>query len=164
MKIKQADLIIYIIKCVLGTIIGFTLYRHYPQVGQWCLLSIILVLAPDRKDAFMLATNRIKANLVGSGIGLILFLVHSINIVMICIGVIVAIVVCELLSLQVATRTAVVALLIVTMHEKGQYLWDVALERAMGVVGGCIIGVLITYAFHIAIFKYRRKLGSKALI
>jgi uncharacterized membrane protein YccC len=66
MKIKQADLIIYIIKCVLGTIIGFTLYRHYPQVGQWCLLSIILVLAPDRKDAFMLATNRIKANLVGT--------------------------------------------------------------------------------------------------
>jgi uncharacterized membrane protein YgaE (UPF0421/DUF939 family) len=164
MKIKQADLIIYIIKCVLGTIIGFTLYRHYPQVGQWCLLSIILVLAPDRKDAFMLATNRIKANLVGSGIGLILFLVHSINIVMICIGVIVAIVVCELLSLQVATRTAVVALLIVTMHEKGQYLWDVAMERAMGVIGGCIIGVLITYAFHIAILKYRRKLGNKAWI
>jgi len=164
MKIKQADFLIYLIKCVLGTIIGFTIYRSYPQVGQWCLLSIILVLAPDRKDAFTLATNRIKANLVGASIGLVLVFVHSINLVMICIGVVAAIIICEVLSLQVATRTAVVALLIVTMHKKGEYFWDVALERAMGVVGGCIIGVLITYIFHIAILKYRRKAGRDASI
>ena len=164
MKIKQADLIIYIIKCLLGAGIGFAVYRNFPDTGLWCLLSIILVLAPDRKDAFTLAINRIKANLVGSSIGLILFFIHPINLFMIGIGIVAAIVVCELFKIQVATRTAIVALLIIALHEPGQYFWDIALERALGVVGGCVVGVLITYAFHIAILKYRRKAGSKAWI
>jgi uncharacterized membrane protein YccC len=164
MRIKQADLIIYIIKCLLGAAIGFALYRSFPQVGQWCLISIILVLAPDRKDAFTLAVNRIKANLVGAAIGLTLFFIHPITISTICIGMVAVILVCEWLSLQVATRSAMVSVLIITMHEKGAYFWDVALERALGVVGGCVIGVVITYVFHMVILKYRRKAGRKSWI
>jgi uncharacterized membrane protein YgaE (UPF0421/DUF939 family) len=157
-KSKQVDLLLYIVKCLLGTAIGFYLYRWYPTVGSWSLISIILVLAPDRKDALSLAINRIKANLVGAVIGLTLFYIHPINLLMICIGIALAIIISELLSIQVATRTAAVSVLIITMHEPGKYFWDVALQRAGGVVSGCVIGVLITYIFHVVVLKSKRTL------
>jgi len=115
-----------------------------------------LVLAPDDKDAMNLATNRIIANVVGACIGLALFYIHPINLFMICIGIAASILVCELLKLQTATRSAGVALLIITMHEPGQYFWDVALERAGGVISGCIIGIILTYLFHIPFLRSRK--------
>jgi uncharacterized membrane protein YccC len=62
---KTSDLLLFVLVCLLGTVIGFFLYRISPVLGQWCLFSILLVLAPDRKDVMPLAMNRIKANLVG---------------------------------------------------------------------------------------------------
>ncbi|OKS84773.1 FUSC family protein [Mucilaginibacter polytrichastri] len=153
MASKYSNLLFYILKCLIGTAIGFYLYRLYPTLGAWCLISIILVLSPDDKDAMSLATNRIIANLVGAFIGLTLFYIHPINLLMICIGITASIIVCELLKVQTATRSAGVALLIITMHQPGQYFWDVALERAGGVVSGCIIGMLITYVFHLPFLK-----------
>nr|WP_283770010.1 FUSC family protein [Mucilaginibacter sp. Bleaf8] len=141
---------------MIGTVIGFFLYRLQPTLGSWSLISIILVLAPDRKDAMGLAVNRIKANLVGSVVGLTLFYIHPINLFMICLGIALAIAICELLKIQVAARTAAVSVIIITMHEPGKYLWDIALERAGGVVSGCVIGVIITYVFHLLVVKSKK--------
>jgi uncharacterized membrane protein YgaE (UPF0421/DUF939 family) len=146
---KFTDKLLFIIECLIGTAIGFSLYRLYPTVGAWCLFSILLVLSPDRKDAMALATTRIKANLVGAAIGLALFYIHPINLLMVCLGIAATIIACEILNLQTAMRSATIAVLIITLHEPGQYFWDVALERAGGVILGCIIGVIITYIFHI---------------
>jgi uncharacterized membrane protein YgaE (UPF0421/DUF939 family) len=153
---KQSNLLLYILKCLIGTAIGFYLYRLSPTLGAWCLISIILVLAPDDKDAMNLATNRIIANIVGACIGLTLFYIHPINLFMICLGITASILVCELLKLQTATRSAGVALLIITMHQPGEYFWDVALERAGGVISGCIIGIILTYLFHIPFLRSRK--------
>jgi uncharacterized membrane protein YgaE (UPF0421/DUF939 family) len=125
-------------------------------MGAWCLISILLVLAPDRKDAMTLAKTRIKANLVGATIGLIIFSIHPVNLLMICIGITLTIIACELLKLQTATRSASIAVLIITMHEPGQHFWNVALERAGGVLAGCVIGMLITLAFHTTIIRSKR--------
>ncbi|WP_158827851.1 FUSC family protein [Mucilaginibacter lacusdianchii] len=163
MKSKQADLLLYILKCLIGTTIGFYIYRLYPTVGSWSLISIILVLAPDRKDALNLAINRIKANLVGAVIGLTLFYIHPINLLMICIGIALSIIFSELLGIQVAARTAAVSVLIITMHEPGKYFWNVALERAGGVVSGCVIGVIITYVFHVIVLKSKRTIHRARL-
>lgn len=163
MKTKQADVLLYILKCLIGTAIGFYLYRLSPTFGQWSLISIILVLAPDRKDALNLAINRIKANLVGAVVGLTLFYIHPITLLTICMGVAVSIVICEFLNIQVATRTAIVSVLIITMHEPEKYFWGIALERAAGVVSGCVIGVVITYLFHITILKSKRTIHRARL-
>ena len=150
---KLVDWLLFVLECLIGTAIGFYLYRLYPTIGAWSLISIILVLSPDRRDAMNLALNRIKANVIGASIGLILFFIHPINLLMICIGIAAAITACELLGLSTVARSAMVAVLIITMHEPGQYFWDVALERAGGVILGCIIGVLITYVFHIVVTR-----------
>lgn len=156
MNERQRTLLLYITECVAGTAIGFYFYRLYPTVGAWCLISILLVLAPDRKDAMTLAKTRIKANVVGATIGLIIFFIHPVNLLMICIGIALTIIACELLKLQTATRSASIAVLIITMHEPGKHFWNVALERAGGVLAGCVIGMLITWIFHATIIRSKR--------
>ena len=143
--------LLYIVEAVIGTGIGYYLYHLYPVLGNWTLISVVLVLAPDRRDAISLAVSRIKANLVGAAVGLGLFYLHPINFPMICLGLALAIIACDVLGIQAATRTATVAILIVLLHEPGKHLWEVATERAVGVVLGCLIGVLITYTFHLLI-------------
>lgn len=155
---EQKDFITFIVECLIGTVIGFLLYRYYPVIGAWSLFSIILVLAPDRKDAMALASNRIKANLIGAFIGLIVSYFHPVSLLMICLGVAVAMTLCEWANLKAVTKSAVVAILIITMHEPGQYFWNIAMERAGGVMLGCIIGVIITYVFHVARLHYAKTL------
>lgn len=147
---ERKDFIVFVVECLIGTVTGFLLYRIYPVIGAWSLFSILLVLAPDRKDAMVLASNRIKANLVGATIGLGISYMHPVGLMTICLGITVAMVVCEWLKLKAVTKSALVAILIITMHEPGLYFWNIALERAGGVMLGCIIGVVITYSFHIA--------------
>lgn len=154
---KRLNFATYFIECLLGTVIGYQLYLLHPVVGAWCLLSIILVLAPDKKDAMELAINRIKANLIGATIGLLIFYIHPINLLMVTLGIVLTLLCCEFMKVQAASRTAMISVLIVTMHEPGQHLWDVALERAVGVVSGCLIGVFLTYIFHIILKSLRRK-------
>jgi len=152
---KQSDFFMYIIKCLIGVTIGFYLYRKYPEIGTWCLISIVMVLSPDRNDAMKLALVRIKANLVGAGIGLALFFIHPMNLLILSIGVTLTIITCRLLKIQEVTRSAAVAVVIILLHQKGQYFWDVALERAGGVLSGCLIAMMITYTFHVAITKFK---------
>lgn len=145
---KQIDFLFYVLKCLIGAAIGFFIYREFPEGGAWTLVSILLVLSPEGKDAISLAEVRIKANLVGAGTGLILFFLHPPAFFMICLGVLIVLVVCELLKLQVATRSALASVVIISIHETGKYFWQVALERAAGVIGGCLIALLITYLVH----------------
>jgi uncharacterized membrane protein YgaE (UPF0421/DUF939 family) len=152
---KQSDFVMYILKCLIGVAVGFYLYRKYPEIGVWCLISIVSVLSPDRKDAMKLALVRIEGNLVGAGIGLALFFIHPMNLLMLSLGVTLTIITCSLLKLQEVTRPAAVAVIIILLHQKGQYFWDVALERAGGVLAGCLIAMMITYIFHEAITKFK---------
>jgi uncharacterized membrane protein YgaE (UPF0421/DUF939 family) len=156
MNIFTRNFLLYVLEYLVGTVIGFILYKSYPSIGAWCLFSILLVLSPDRKDAMNLAMNRIKANLIGAGIGLALFAIHPINLAMICIGIAAALVVCEWFKLQAVNRSAMIAVLIITMHEPGQHFWDVAVQRAAGVVLGCLVGVILTYCFHHIISRIKK--------
>lgn len=146
---ERKALFFYVLECLAGGVIGYFLYTLNPTIGAWCMFSIMLVLSPDRKDAMGLALNRIKANLIGAATGLALFFIHPVNLLMICIGIAVTVVTCELLKLKAATRSAVVSVMIIMLHEPGKYFWDVALERAGGVLAGCLIGVGLTYVFHL---------------
>lgn len=117
----------------------------------------MLVIAPDGKDSNSLAFDRIKANVLGSSVGLLLFLIHIPNLFLICIGVIVTIAIGMLLKLNTALRSALSALIIVMIHEEGQNsTWHIALERMVCVIIGCVIGLLITVAFN-ALIKPKKQ-------
>ena len=151
-------LLIYIAKCVTGVLIAFLLAKlfHYNDY-IWCLISIILVLSPDAKDALPQASNRIKANLIGAAAGLFMLLFHVNPEYTVSGAVVITIIVCTYTKLETATRTALAATIIVTIHENGKYIWDTSLERVIAVIAGCIIGIVITFVFHSRFIQRRIK-------
>jgi uncharacterized membrane protein YgaE (UPF0421/DUF939 family) len=143
-------LFIYILQCVIGLCISYTLYKCFPQHQfYWSMISTVLVIAPDGKGSNQLAFDRMKANILGSSIGLLLFLIHQPNLFLISIAVVLTIIIGTLLKLNTALRTALSAVIIVMIHEEGKSsTWHIAIERMGCVILGCIIGLLITIAFN----------------
>src|SRR3954462_378301 len=103
-------LIIYILKCVTGVLVAFLLARLLNYTDYiWCLISIILVLSPDGKDALTLATARMKANLIGAASGMIMLLINPATVIMVAGAVVITIIACYLLKLENPTRSALAA-------------------------------------------------------
>lgn len=142
-------LLVYMLKCITGTLLVFLLawLLHYKDY-IWCLISVMLVLSPEGSDAVPLAMSRIKANLVGAAAGLIMLVVHPPAIIMVSGAVAITVVLCTLLQLEVAARSALAATIIVTLHEAGKHVWDTAVERIIAVLAGCLLGLVITFLFH----------------
>lgn len=150
MNKKITIIIIYLIKCVIGILVTneLTTLLQLKDIATWCLLSTLLVLAPDTKDSYKLAQTRIKANLVGAGVGLLIMTMNSTGIVWVTIGVVVAIVICYILKIDASARSAAVAVIIILIHDELHRWWEVAVDRAFGVLLGCVIGMIITFVFH----------------
>ena len=150
MSLRNKNLLVYIGKCVTGVLLCFVVslfmgrWIDYP----WSLISVALVLSPEGKDALELAITRIKGNLVGASIGvLILFLSVPVpwNI---SAGAALSLIACDRLKLNAGARSTLAAMIIILLHHEGTHLWDAALSRVLAVIAGCLLGLGITYLFH----------------
>jgi len=112
------------------------------------MISVLLVLSPESEDSNKLAFDRMKANVLGSSIGLILFLIHEPNLFLIGFGVVSAILIEIFLKLNNALRTMLAALVIVMIHEKTDSSWVIAVERVGCVITGCILALILTLIFN----------------
>lgn len=151
MNERVRSLLIYIIKCAAGTVTVFAISSliHYKNIG-WSLISVLLVLSPEGKDAVTLALTRIKANVIGAGTGLLCLLISPTNMWILVLGVAIAISMCYILKLDAGARSALAATIIIMLHPEGAHVWDTALERVIAVFSGCLLGLIITFAFHLA--------------
>jgi uncharacterized membrane protein YgaE (UPF0421/DUF939 family) len=142
--------LIYIAKCLTGTLVIFLLsyFLEYPSIS-WCLISLLLVLSPDNKEAMKLAVNRIKANLVGVGVACVCLLIASKGVLIVSAAVTVTIVLCYLFNLITPMRSALAATVIILLHEGSKHLWVAPVERVLQVLSGCLIAMVVTYVFHI---------------
>ncbi|HVN49514.1 MAG TPA: FUSC family protein [Bacteroidota bacterium] len=149
MRIRPNTLLLYIVKCVTGVllVVGLATIIHYPDYA-WCLISVMLVLSPDSKEAMPLAMTRMKANLTGSTASMLCLLVFPPNLVAVSMAVALSITLCYAFNVMASSRSALAAVIIVMAHSSGSPVWDVALERVVSVMAGCLLGVAITYAFH----------------
>lgn len=154
-KQRIRRILTYAAKCVTGVlfVLGLSWLTGYEDV-IWVLISVMLVLSPDGSDAVTLAVTRIKANVVGAISGFLLILVHPNMLLMMCAAVFITVVICNLLKLEAATRTALAATIIVMTHEAGTHAWDTAVARVLSVLAGCLLGLVITFLFH---NKYTRQ-------
>ncbi|WP_026236523.1 aromatic acid exporter family protein [Pontibacter roseus] len=141
-----SDLVIYGVRCTIGFLVGYWLYLSFPQFElYWTLISIILVISPEEKDARRLTLERFKANLIGSSVGLVCFLLPAPEVFRMVFGIILSIVICHFFHLMGVARTAVVALIIVLIHEQLTTLtYWAAVERFLSVTLGCLIGLSVT--------------------
>lgn len=140
----------YVAKCVVGVAVGYIPYKAFPQYSSqlfWVLLSILLSITHDNSSK--VAIDRMKGNLIGSAIGLLAFLLHHpSNLPTIGLGVALTITLCFCLKLIEVSRTALVAFIIVVVYEEKDGGWEVAAHRMGCVIAGCLIGLVINYAFR----------------
>jgi uncharacterized membrane protein YgaE (UPF0421/DUF939 family) len=140
----------YLAKCLVGVTIGTLLMQAFPrQNGQyyWLLISILLSITHDNNSK--VAHDRMRGNIVGSLVGLVMYLLHSPpNLVTICLGVALTILLCFHLDLVGVCRTALVGFIIVMIYEETHSSWTGAIYRMVGVILGCVIGLAINYIFR----------------
>jgi uncharacterized membrane protein YgaE (UPF0421/DUF939 family) len=155
---RNKTLAIYAAKCVTGIFLCFPIFIFLNQWVDytWSLISVILVLSPEGKDALDLSLTRIKANFVGAGTGILILLLNISSPWNLAAGAIISLFICDRLKLNAGARSTLAALIIILLHQEGTFagtnLWDSALSRIIAVVSGCLLGLLVTYVFH-SIFK-----------
>ncbi|AEV27932.1 putative membrane protein [Sphaerochaeta pleomorpha str. Grapes] len=141
---------LYLLKCLVGTIFCYALYKAIPQYHlYWSIISLLLVLAPDWNNSIQLPLNRIKANLTGGIVGLLCFFIPFPQLISLCIGVLATILVCSFLNYSQATRSALAALVIVFIQEFESAKWSIALERIFSVILGCLVALALTLIFRV---------------
>ena len=149
MTIRNKVLLVYAAKCVAGILLCTLICYYITWIDYpWCLISVVLVLSPEGKDAVELSLTRIKANSVGAVTGLLLLfsgLPHPYNI---AAGAVLSLFICDRLKLNAGARSTLAALIIILLHQEGSHLWDAALSRVSAVIVGCLLGLTITYVFH----------------
>jgi uncharacterized membrane protein YgaE (UPF0421/DUF939 family) len=150
MSLRNKNLLVYIGKCVAGILLSY-LISHF--LGRWIdypwsLISVVLVLSPEGKDALELSLTRIKANLVGATIGILILSMSVPTPWNIAAGAVLSLFACDRLGLNTGARSTLAAMIIILLHVEGTHLWDAALSRVLAVVVGSLLGLGITYVFH----------------
>lgn len=156
-KFLEIHFLVYITKCILGLFITYSIYVTFPEHQFfWSVISVLLAFSPDDKDAKKVAYDRMKANILGSSVGMILFLIHFPNLLIMGLGVILTILIATALNIQSTTRSALAAVIIVLLYEQENASWHMALERMICVIIGCLIALLLTLLFDFTIYKDKR--------
>jgi uncharacterized membrane protein YccC len=151
MNDTHKNLLLYMTKCVAaaGLIFYFSDVFHYSDI-IWCLISAVLVLSPNAKEAIPLALTRIAANFVGSAAILLCLLLGGLpHIVIISLAYCLAIAACYLFNLMTASRSALAATTIIMFAPANEaHIWDKPLERVVSVAAGCVVGLVVTLIIH----------------
>lgn len=153
-----SQLIIYIIRCILGFLAGYFLMLKFPQYELfWGLLSIILVISPEGKDSRRLTVERVKSNFIGSAVGLFCHLIDETKISVLILGIIITSIICYLFKVMNMSRVAIVAFLIVMLQTSNHTNIETPILRFATVGIGCIIGLTITIITSIIIRYFKRQ-------
>lgn len=160
MKQLTLSTIIYIIKCLLGVVICFFLYKRFPAYPfYWSLVSVAITTSPDSSNK--LAYDRIIANILGCAVALVIYPIQAPSLLLLCLGVAITIAAGTLLKLTNVLRTAIAALVIIIITEGEHRSWQVALERVGCVITGCAVALAITLIFNRVQQFYNKRREAK---
>lgn len=156
---------VYIAKCVSGILLCSLLSLFLGEWidYSWSLISVVLVLSPEGTDSVELAMTRIKANLVGAGVGVLLLFSQVQSPWNIALGAALSLFICYQLKLNAAARSTLAAVIIILLHHEGTTFWGSALSRVCAVITGCALGLVITYIFHSLIKINAPAMNSEAV-
>lgn len=153
---------LYLIKCLLGTVICFGVYQLLPDDHlSGAIIACLLVLAPDHKDSMKLSFTRIRANITGGLFGVICFFLPISTLACLCISVPLIIFSCYVQDFGTSTRSALSSFIIVVLQERGTGgTWHMAIERMFAVFIGCAVALILTIIFHFFVQYFEKKYGE----
>lgn len=153
----SANFLIYILKCIVGTSICYLFHYYFSDFRfYWSIVSVVLVISPDDIECKKLPVDRIKANIIGSMTGLVLFFIPLTNLPVLCIGIALTIFICNMIKLGSATRSALAALVIVFIQESTDVSFISAFQRMISVIVGCLTALFIHYAFDYILSFFKK--------
>jgi uncharacterized membrane protein YccC len=154
-NILTSRLFIYILEFLCASGIAYLLVLMYPQYRLvWAMTSIAFVMSPKSDESRALIYGRIKANILGAVIGFAVMLIELPTVVLLGIGIVFTIFLTRHFKLYKTVRSALVALVIIIVPAYSEPHTSVALERAVCVLIGCVIALLVTFVFDSLISKY----------
>ncbi|GEM68552.1 hypothetical protein SMI01S_21580 [Sphingobacterium mizutaii NBRC 14946 = DSM 11724] len=143
-RVITSPLLIYIIRCLIGFVVGYLLYLRFKQFEIfWALLSIILVISPEEKDSKRLSIERFKSNFVGSVVAMACVWLLPKSVYSIMTGIVLTIFLCWGFKILNMARVAIVALLIIMIEPHHTQIAYTPIYRALSTGLGCIIGLTI---------------------
>jgi uncharacterized membrane protein YccC len=146
---EKKNTAVYIAKVAVGVLACYLVSYAIPRIDYiWSLISVVLVLSPEGRDAHELALMRIKGNIVGCLVGVLFLFAEITNPVNIIAGAAVALFACHHLKILEAARSTLAALVITLMHMQATNPWEAGLTRVAAVVAGCIVALGVTFLFH----------------
>lgn len=158
--IPKSPVVIYALEFITATLVGYFLYLLFPDYHMiWAMTSIALVLSPRSDKSKLLIYDRIKANFLGVLVGFLVLLVHYPNILTFCIGAVVLILVSNHLRYLTCIRSSLVALVVVVIPEIGEAgnCYMIALDRIVAVIAGCLIALVVSFVFDLALSLFQKK-------
>lgn len=154
----NSQFIVYLLRCIIGFLIGWLLILQFPQFDFfWSLLSIILVISPEENQAKKLTIDRFKSNFIGSLSGLVVFYLPIEDVYKVILGIIVTCVFCRIFSLLNVARSAIVAVLIILIEHKNDSIFAPFARFATTAVG-CFIGLGVTLITSFMIQRMNQKM------
>ena len=139
--------LVYVAKLIVGVIVCYILYKSFPQYPfYWSLVSVVLAISIDNNNNQ--AYDRIKANTLGCAVGIALYPIQLPELALICIGITLTIFLGIGFKISGTIRSALAALIIITLQVEQTKHWYIALERVVCVVAGCLVALLITVIFN----------------
>src|SRR5258706_4906588 len=165
MSLRNKNLLVYVGKCVAGILLCYLISLFFGRWidYSWSLISVVLVLSPEGKDALELSLTRIKANVVGATIGILILFLLVPTPWNIAAGAALSLFACDRLGLHTRARSTLAAMIIILLHVEGSHLWDAALMRVLAVMAGSLLGLGITYVFNSLIKIDTMAVNSEAI-
>ena len=136
----------YMLKCVCGFSLCYALYVCFPQHQfYWSMISVLLVISPEEDSSHRLAFDRMKANILGSMVGIVIFFTHVPTLFGMCLGVVIdhfhrhkhEAYQCNSFGPCIVGDRA--------NARTQESSWNIAVERMLCVVAGCFIAIIVTY-------------------
>jgi uncharacterized membrane protein YccC len=109
----------------------------------WAIVSSVVVILPGHGASVASAALRVIANLVGAAVGIGIAAIGMPPLPSIAIGLLLVAVLCRLLAIDGAARSASVSLLIVLSRPPGSVV-DVSEIRVLQVLLGCAVAFVVT--------------------
>ena len=146
---QKRNTAIYLLKIITAVLLCFVLSLWVSQVDYiWALISSVLVMSPEGKDAVELSVIRIKGNIIGCLVGVLFLFAALENPTNIIAGASVALFACHRFRLMAGARSTLVALIITLMQTDSTDHWGAAVSRVAAVVAGCGIALFATHLVH----------------
>jgi uncharacterized membrane protein YgaE (UPF0421/DUF939 family) len=163
--LSTGEALIFSAKAAVSAVAALVCLVPFQERGKswtiWAPVSAVIVTQAKLHPSLQLSLLRVKANLIGAGIGAIAGMITGHPVLALCVGVFAAGMACHFLKLEDAARPAYAAVVIVTLANNEPHGWAGSLDRVLGVLLGCVIAVAVGLVFDFATRSFTPKTAEE---